>query len=154
MANYMVEQLAILYGEPKTPNPKAFLNAYVNALANNDHETLVDATDMLVRQRKISAWPTIGECLDAVKDAKNQAKSKGFGLEPIDNWDQWYGGLLAQIEHATNESQIDSAIAKIAPYAKALWCFPHRLTDAQKLGEKRRTELRYDNARNPAGADA
>jgi len=151
--NHLVEQLAVLFGEPKTADPVAFVSAYSNALRHVPHETLVDATELLVRQRKISSWPTIGECLDAVAQAKRFVKSSGAGLEPIDDFDSWYGGLMAQIAHAQTQREIDTAIGQIAPYAKAMWCSPYRLTAAQEAGAKRANELRQENVRNPAGAD-
>lgn len=154
MANYMVEQLAVLFGEPKTSDPKAFVASYSNALANVPRDVLADATDWLVRHRKISAWPTIGECLDAVSHAKKQVKSNGIGLEPIDNFEQWYGGLMSQIKHANHQNEIDAAISQIEPYAKAQWCFPHRLDSARELGAIRTKQLRQEGVRNPAGAEA
>lgn len=152
-ANYMVEQLAILFGEPKTADPEAFVAAYTNTLHKVPRETLVDATDILVRQRRISGWPTIAECLDAVAAAKKLSKSRGIGLEPIDDFEGWYGGLMAQIAHADNRAQIDAAINQIEPYARALWCFFHRLTDAQEAGAARMKQLRAAGARNPAGSE-
>jgi hypothetical protein len=150
-ANFMVEQLAILFGEPRTADPGAFIAAYSNTLHKVPRETLMDATDILVRQRRISGWPTIAECLDAVALAKKQGKSRGIGLEPIDDFEGWYGGLMAQINHADNQLQVDAAIAQIEPYARALWCFPHRLDDAREAGQKRMKHLRAAGARNPTG---
>lgn len=140
--NILVEQMAILFGEPRTADPHSFLATYVNTLRGYDDDVLKVAAKNIAKSRKITAWPTIGECLDAIETAKHQLKNAAVGLQKIDNWDQWYGGLLAQIKGAASEREIDDAIGKISAYARARWCFPYRLTDAEALGAKRRAELR------------
>jgi hypothetical protein len=139
--NYLVEQLAIIFGPASTSDVAAFTDAYQNATAAYDHETLKVAIDIIVRNQKVSTWPTIGECLDAVEAAKKQIKIQSSGLVPIENFDVWYRGLLDQIRHADGPGAINAAIAKIRPYAQAKWCFPHRLTEAEALGAKRLAEL-------------
>lgn len=151
MSNVMISTLTAVFGEPKSPNVPAFVAVYIGALKGIPDEILVDASDILIRERRISSWPTPAECLDAVASARKLGRSKGIGLTPIENFDQWYGALMGQIKHADRQADIDAAIAQIEPYARAQWCFPHRLTDARALGAQRSKQLAAGNARNPAG---
>ena len=153
--NKLIEQLSVLYGEPNTPNPEAFIAAYDNATGNADDETLIDAANLIARRRTVSAWPTIAECLDAIADSRKLAKSRGMNLEPINDWDTWFGGLIAQIMHADKQSQIDEAVNKVAPYCRAHWCHPNKAEELRKFGAERMAKLKAARARNPAGgADA
>lgn len=155
MPNALVEQMSVLYGEPKTTDPVSFVAAYENALRNVDEDTLVDAANIIARTRNVTAWPTIAECLDAVADARRRAKARGMDLTPIDNWDSWFGGLKAQCAHAMTQAEIDAAVAKVVPYCKAMWCLPTRADELREVGAKRMNDLRKQRpVRNPTGEAA
>lgn len=147
MSNPLLEQLALLYGEPKTPNPSAFLAAYDNATRANDDDTLMDAANIIARTRTVTAWPTIAECLDAIADARRRVKSRGMNLEPIENWDQWWAGVMGSIRFARTHKEISAAIDKVEPYARANWCLPSRLTEAREAGTKRLAEIQNGSDR-------
>ena len=152
MSNPMLEQFALLYGEPKTSDVAAFVASYANAMRNVDDETLRDAADIVIRTRTIKAWPTIAVCLDAIADARKRSKERGLRLEPIDDWDGWFGGLMAQVRHANTQAEIDGAVAKVLPYCKAQWCFPSRADELRSAGVKRMDEMRRSPpVRDPTG---
>ncbi len=58
-----------VFGEPKTANPEAMFEEYERALSGNKDEVLHRAVDMLFKKSKFRSWPTIGECVDAVRAA-------------------------------------------------------------------------------------
>ena len=149
--NPLIDKLSVLYGEPRTSNPAAFIATYRHALAKYDANTLANAANIIARSRKISSWPTIGECLDAVAIAQKQANSAGIALEPIEDFEGWYGALVDQVKHADSDAVIQDALARVRPYAEARWCFPHRLSDLQNLGDMRRKHLAVASARNVTG---
>lgn len=136
--NPLVERLALLYGEPKTHDVKAFVNAYVNELSGFDRPVLQFAADHIARTRKVSAWPTIGECIEALEFAKHQVSAGGVKLKPIGDFNTWFGDLIDQIKGANSEREIGDAIGKIRPYVDALWVAPYRLSEALAVAEKRR----------------
>lgn len=141
MSNPMLAKLVTLYGEPKTDDPRDFLAEYAAAMKGFDNQTLKLAATNIAKTRMISSWPTIAECLDACRKAEGVAKHSSIGLEKIDNWDHWYGGIMRDIRYASNERDIQLAIEQVRPYAMAKWCYPHRLEEVETAGEKRRAEL-------------
>ena len=142
MLNALLTKFVTIYGEPKTDDPKAFFAEYAAALKDFNAQTLKLAATNIARLRMISSWPTIAECLDACRRAEGVAKHSSVGLEPIENWDHWYGGIHRDIKYAENDKEIQIAIEKVRPYALAKWCYPHRIDEVEAAGEKRRSELR------------
>lgn len=138
--NPMVETLLAVFGEPRSPDPENFLRTYVNAL-KGPGPVLDAAAQIILRSHRVSTWPTIGECLDAIELAGKQSKAGGVGLQPIDNWDDWYGGLVAQVSHASGQAEIDAAVAKVEPYERAQWCMPGRVAFLREAGKKRLASL-------------
>ncbi len=140
--NALTERLMILYGQPNTPNPTAFLAIYNEAFHGVPKDVLADAGDCIARTRKVSSWPTLAECLDAVETAKSLVKVKGAGLKPIESWEQWFGALQAQCANAETQADIDQAVAKVEPYCKAQWCFPGRADELRGIGARRLASLK------------
>ena len=141
MSNALIEKFVTLYGEPKTEDPKDFLAEYAAALKGFDKATLKLAAQNIARTRMVRAWPTIAECIDAAKKAEGVAKHSRSGLEPIENWDHWFGGMMRDIKYAETEREIEAAIEKVRPYTMAKWCFPHRLDEVTVQGDLRRAFL-------------
>ena len=141
MSNALIEKFVTLYGDPKTEDPKDFLAEYAAALRGFDKATLKLAAQTIARTRLVRAWPTIAECIDAAKKAEGVAKHSVSGLAPIENWDDWYGGIMRDIKYAETEREIEAAIEKVRPYAMAKWCFPHRLDEVTVQGDARRAAL-------------
>lgn len=141
-SNPLIEQMLLLYGQPNTPDVAKFLAVYATATGDVDPDTLADAAMLLARTRQYPTWPTIAECLDAIADSRKAAKVRGQHLEPIGNWDTWWGGLCGQVQLATSQAEIDACVAKVEPYARACWCDPKRTIELRAMGAKRMAELR------------
>lgn len=140
--NALLKKLITLYGEPKTDDPLDFLAEYADALRGFDDATMKAAANKIAKSRMVSSWPTIGECIEACKQAEGVAKFSSVALEPIQNWDHWYSGICRDIKYASTEREIQAAIEKVRPYAMAKWCWPTRLDEVERLGDCRRSELK------------
>lgn len=65
----VIKRFLTVFGPPKTDNVEAMFAEYERALARNSTEVLHRAVDKILRKTKFRAWPTIGECVDAVQSA-------------------------------------------------------------------------------------
>lgn len=82
---HIVERFIQLYGPPQTSNVPGFLADYERELAGIDQGILREASDILVRKHLYRNWPTIGECLAAVRDAtywREQAAKVRAAVKP------------------------------------------------------------------------
>ena len=66
---HIVDRFTMLYGEPQTTDLAKFVADYERELAGIDQGILREASDILVRKHVYRIWPTIAECLSAVRDA-------------------------------------------------------------------------------------
>jgi hypothetical protein len=66
---HIVDRFEKLYGPPQTSDLPGFLADYKRELAGIDQGILREASDTLVRTHQYRNWPTIAECLAAVRTA-------------------------------------------------------------------------------------
>ena len=130
-----IRRMTALFGPPDEATAPDVMHEYSNALRGQNAATLSRAADIIARERRIRAWPTVAECLDAVKAARRTVNTVAMGLEPIDDFDGWWAERLARIHTATNERQIGAEIAEIEPYAIARWIADSRLSEAHAAAE-------------------
>lgn len=133
-----------LFGAPEVASVDEVIIEYTNALRGNTAEVLDRAADKIARERRIRAWPTVAECLDAVSEVKrhpNDAK-----LEPIGNFEEWIDMRLRRIETAENEQQIAAELALIEPYHLAKWIDPRHMATAKATADMRRRQWKKDGA--------
>lgn len=64
---HIVQRFFTVYGNPKTNDKAAFFAEYEKALNGTDPEILRLAADLVIKQHTFTNWPTIGECVEAVK---------------------------------------------------------------------------------------
>lgn len=140
-SNPLVKRLAIVFGEPKTEDPVGFLAEYANAFKGNSKDILDAAADVIIKQRKFRAWPTVAECLDAIDAAKKQIVRNGIRLEPIENFDEWWQQMVTRVQWAHSVAEIDDAIAEVKPYAAAGWIGTWRLPSLLDMAHIRRGQL-------------
>lgn len=144
-SNPLVKRLAIVFGEPKTEDPVGFLSEYANAFKGTSKDILDAAADVIIKQRKFRAWPTVAECLDAIDAARKQVVQNGIRLEPIENFDTWWAALVARVQTAQAVEEIDAAIAEVKPYDAARWIGKWRLPSLQDMADIRRGQLTGTN---------
>jgi len=144
-SNPLVKRLAILFGEPKTEDPVGFLAEYANAFRGTPRDVLDVAADVIIKQRKFRAWPTVAECLDAIDAAKKQVVKDGMILPPIENFDAWWSALVARVQVAQSISEIDAAVAEVRPYDAANWIGKWRLPSLLDMAHVRRGQLTGEN---------
>lgn len=145
-----VKRLGAMFGSLDPAIAADTANEYANALAGQTKENLEQAANILAREHRIRAWPTIAECLDAVSAAKRRSKSAGIGLMPIDGFDGWWGERMARIRHAENDAQIEAELKQIEPYADARWIASSRMREALEAADQRRKQWATESARTTA----
>jgi hypothetical protein len=72
----MLERLLLMYGAPETDDAEAYLGEYARQLRNYSVDELSRATDIIFRSRRFKTWPTIGECIEASEQAREQLREK------------------------------------------------------------------------------
>ena len=140
-----VARMTALFGEPNA-DLVAVAAEYEAALRGQSAATLERAADLIARERRIRAWPTVAECLDAVAVAKRTVNVAAMALEPIEDFEGWWAERLARIGIATTEREIAAELAKIEPYCLAKQILTSRLGEAQTAAQKRRAEWRTATA--------
>ena len=68
-AEAAIAKLELLYGQPKTDKPSAWVAEYRLALCEFHDDAIRAGIDELLRTRLMRGWPTIGECVKACRDA-------------------------------------------------------------------------------------
>lgn len=145
-SNVLVKRLAILFGEPKTEDPAAFLAEYANAFKGTKKDILDAAAEVIIKQRKYRAWPTVAECLEAIDAAKRQVvTASGMRLEPIENFDAWWAAIVERVQGAKTVAEIDAAVAEVKPYDAAGWIGKWRLPSLMDMAHIRRGQLTGEN---------
>jgi len=81
----MLERLLLMYGAPETDDAEAYLGEYARQLRNYTVDELSRATDIIFRSRRFKTWPTIGECIQAAEEAREQLKEKHPATPYSDN---------------------------------------------------------------------
>lgn len=96
-------RLSAAFGDPGGSDDAATVIEYANAIAGTTPEILDAAATAIIRDRKYRSWPSISECLDAIRREKDWAAarklSRGLSahvLTPADvQWDDWMRHLNA-----------------------------------------------------------
>lgn len=153
-----VKRMTALFGPPDAAVADDVFNEYANALRGQSSDTLKRACDAIAKDRRIRAWPTVAECLDAVRDARRLPNTAAMGLERIEDFDGWWSERMARIRTATTEKQISIELDQIEPYHTARWIASHRFPDAVLAANARRLEWQgqrsTDTTRRMVGDDA
>ena len=71
-----------LYGPAEAVDPKSFVGEYVHALAGNAAELLKPAADHVIAEHKYRNWPTVGECVAAVRTIAERAAAARLRAPP------------------------------------------------------------------------
>jgi hypothetical protein len=153
-----VARMQALFGAPGEGDYDAIVAEYANALKGQSDTTLNRAADIIARERKIRAWPTVAECLDAVSQARRVPNTVAMGLDPIDDFDGWWSERLARIGTATSEREISAQMSIIEPYHIARWISDSRMPEAIAVANARRREWQgqrtSDTTRRMTGGEA
>lgn len=66
--NIMLERLLIVYGDPDSHDPKAYMAEVARLMSKYSDTTLHDATDHLLATHRGRMWPTPAQCINACQD--------------------------------------------------------------------------------------
>lgn len=135
-----VKRMTALFGPPGEGDCGHVVAEYVNVLRGQSAETLKRAADIIARERRIRAWPTVAECLDAVSQARRLPNTVAMGLERIEDFDGWWAERMARIRTASSERELTTELGMIEPYHTARWIASNRLPDAIAAANQRRLE--------------
>lgn len=86
----MIERLLLMYGTPDVDDVESYLTEYARQLRNYSVDELSRGTDIILRSRKFKTWPTIGECIHAAEEAREQLREKHPASPTVDksSWSQ------------------------------------------------------------------
>ena len=143
------KRMLALFGIPDGASVEDVVAEYANALRGEDDEVLQRAATRIARTRRIRAWPTVAECLDAVEEARKVAPAPAT-LKVIKNFHVWWAERLAKIDQAETETEIAAQLDMVRPYAEAKWIGANHWADAQYHAERRRKQWAKDGARKVA----
>src|SRR5688572_5197808 len=72
-----VKRLLNHYGSPEhVIDKKGLREDYESALEGTDPSVLQEASDEILKVHRVRAWPTIGECLQRVRDIADERQRK------------------------------------------------------------------------------
>jgi hypothetical protein len=140
-----VKRMAALFGDPNSGDINDVIVEYENALKGEPDLVLQRAADLIARQRTIRAWPTVAECLKAVKSVKGLVGIKG-DVPPLTDFDGWWSDRMSAIGAATSADEIEAQIALIEPYVAAKMISPKRLPQARAHAQSRLDQLKKGGA--------
>ena len=75
-SNIMLERLMIVYGDPDSHDPKAYMAEVARLMRKYSDDTLRAATDHLLATHRGRMWPTPAQCINACQDVLEQNASK------------------------------------------------------------------------------
>lgn len=77
MSNILVKRLIVIYGEPESIDPKAYLEEIENLTNGYGTDTLTEAANDLLSTHRFKTWPTPAQCVQACHlAAERQATRK------------------------------------------------------------------------------
>lgn len=138
------KRMQALFGAPDATIAAEVIAEYVNALEDYTEAELKRAGDKIAKTRRIRAWPTVAECIDAAEDARRNPAD--VNLKVIGNFDKWWEERLSRIATASDEAGIADQLEMIRPYAEAKWIAPWHWQEATAAAERRRKAWKSDHA--------
>lgn len=141
-------RMSALFGSPDAAIAADVIGEYVTALAGYTDAELNRAADKIARSRRIRAWPTVAECIDAAEEARRNPVDAN--LKVIGNFDTWWTERLERIDTATTEADIHDQLEMIRPYAEARWIKDRHWQEAVAHAEQRRKTWKAEGARKVA----
>lgn len=118
MTNKMISRLAIVYGQPDSPDPVAFLEEFSRLLSSYSETTLDAATDRVLKKHRGRQWPTPAECIAACEEVlETDRAAEARRPAMVENYPEWTD---AAIERANK--LIQSPLGRQA--AKEGWISP------------------------------
>ena len=83
---HILRRFTVLYGRPNTAGEEEFLAEYTRALGGVEDSRLMAASDLIVREHKFLCWPTVAECLGALRrvlfERQREAELRGYQTQP------------------------------------------------------------------------
>lgn len=82
----MLQRLSNIFGEPKTEDTETteqYLEEYSKQLEEFSEKELQAATNDLINKHHYKSWPTVAECVNAAKLARQKLNTSGEGELPL-----------------------------------------------------------------------
>jgi hypothetical protein len=74
--NAMLKRLLLIYGTPDAPNPDAWFAEAAKLLGGYTSTEMDAAVEIILKTRRQRSWPTIGDCVAACQEAREEAAPK------------------------------------------------------------------------------
>jgi len=83
MTNHLLQRLAVVYGQPDSPDPKAYLAEVAKLMSKYRDSTLDAAADLILKTHRGYRWPTPAQCVTACEDVlAEEAGRQPFSVAP------------------------------------------------------------------------
>lgn len=74
--NTLVKRLSVIYGEPDSHDPKAYIDEVTRLTDKYSQGVLGDASDLVISTHRYKTWPTPAQCVQACKQIVEEQADK------------------------------------------------------------------------------
>lgn len=90
MTNRMLARLGVIYGQPDSPDPVAYLEEMSRMLSRYSESVLDQAADLVLKTHRGRNWPTPAECIRACEDVLETDRAKeARKAGTVENYPEW-----------------------------------------------------------------
>ena len=103
----MLARLGVIYGQPDSPDPVAYLEEMSRMLSRYSESVLDQAADLVLKTHRGRNWPTPAECIRACEDVLETDRAKeARKAGTVENYPEW---SVTAIERANTLIQSSGA---------------------------------------------
>lgn len=103
MTNHLLQRLAVVYGQPDSPDPQAYLAEVAKLMSKYHNSTLDAAADLILKTHRGYRWPTPAQCVTACEDVLADQANR----QPVKTGPQYPDWTAEAITHADALIQCD-----------------------------------------------
>jgi len=86
----MLARLGVIYGQPDSPDPVAYLEEMSRMLSRYSESVLDQAADLVLKTHRGRNWPTPAECIRACEDVLETERAKeARKAGTVENYPEW-----------------------------------------------------------------
>jgi len=90
VTNRMLARLGVIYGQPDSPDPVAYLEEMSRMLSRYSESVLDQAADLVLKTHRGRNWPTPAECIRACEDVLETDRAKeARKAGTVENYPEW-----------------------------------------------------------------
>jgi len=141
----MLQRLMIVYGEPDSGDPGAYLREVGRLLQGYTEAEQQEATDLVLKTHRGRQWPTPAECVNACIEVRDQRTDRQVPEGP--KYPEWTESAFAAADRLIN-SEIGRQAAREGWIGQLHdFCRKARhLPDASVIADLRREARKFDEA--------